>query len=188
MVRTLKSKSTKAMIIDMREYPYLLNIRCMRALIDEKVQNLTFLTPFIDYPGKVEEKFDTAFQYFKPIIKPVTNKVIVFLQSEICVSAMESVLWFAKTYKVGTLIGRHSVGTTGNINEAQLARYDGHYNYVTFTGMRTLTPDFTIFNGVAPDIEVPRTLDDLRNNRDEIMETAIKYIQGQLNKAKIQDR
>ena len=107
---------------------------------------------------------------------PVYNKPVVLLMDERSWSASE---WAIMTLRVApnvVVIGSPSIGADGNVVFLPLPGG----NTVTFTGLGVFTPDYgqTQRVGLTPDIHVERTVQGVREGRDEPMEAAIRHIMG----------
>ena len=79
-----------------------------------------------------------------------------------------------KTNNLG--MGSSSIGADGNIVTLPLPGG----NTVIFTGLGVFTPEYgqTQRIGLTPDIHVERTIQGVREGRDELIEAAISYILG----------
>ncbi len=72
------------------------------------------------------------------------------------------------------VMGENSIGSDGDVTYIPLPCG----NAISFTGLGVYTPDGgqTQRIGLSPDIYVKRTIEGVKEERDEFMEAAIKYI------------
>ena len=79
-------------------------------------------------------------------------------------------------YGLGTMVGRPTAGTNGNVNRLELL---GSYK-VWWTGMRVRKHDGSQHHlvGIRPDIEAERTIEGVRNGRDEVLEKALEVLRS----------
>ena len=89
-------------------------------------------------------------------------------------SSLETIAWVGRTNFHATLIGRPTSGALGQAIRIPL--WDN--NYAFFSGIGLFSHDKTALQrkGILPDIEVFPTMDDVLAGRDEVLETAIKYL------------
>ena len=87
------------------------------------------------------------------------------------ISYAESCLGIVEHYRLGELVGGPTAGTNGNVNPFTLP---GDYR-VTWTGMKVLKHDGRRHHGVGirPTVPVTRTLEGVREGRDELLERAV---------------
>ena len=126
----------------------------------------------MDVVGKV------LFQYkgkvFPTFNKPYKGKVVVLID-ESAVSFGETVIMLIKAYaKDATLIGRPTMGANGNVTTLKLPLGAELY----YTGIDFRFADGTELQrqGIQPTIYVPKTIEATINNKDEILEAALKHI------------
>jgi C-terminal processing protease CtpA/Prc len=99
---------------------------------------------------------------------------VVFLTGPQAISYAESVMGIVEHYHLGTIVGETTAGTNGNVN---VLRLPGDFS-VYWTGMRVLKHDGTQHHliGIRPDVRVTRTIQGVREGRDEVLEKAIAII------------
>lgn len=107
--------------------------------------------------------------------KTVWNKPLVILIDEHSQSGTEGLALLFRLAGGGVCIGSQTASTTGAITYIHIP----NFGYCSFTGCRVKYPDGKLFyaNGVSPDIVVRPTIEGIRTGRDEVLETAVKYLQ-----------
>ena len=102
------------------------------------------------------------------------NKKIVFLTNEKAISYSESILGYVKNYGLGTIIGKSTAGTNGNINSFKLP---GGYNII-WTGMKVTQHDGSQLHGIGiePDLKISESVETIISNEDIYLEKAIELI------------
>lgn len=104
--------------------------------------------------------------------KPHLDAKVFFLLDGSAISYAESFMGFIEHYDLATIVGQPSAGTNGNVNRFQVP---GGYN-ITWTGMKVFKHDGSPLHGVGilPDVYVQKTIQGIRENRDEFLEKAIE--------------
>ena len=88
------------------------------------------------------------------------------------ISYAESCLSFFEGYKLATIVGEPSAGTNGNVNPIDIC---GLYT-VRWTGMYVVKHDGSQHHGIGilPNVAVQKTIQGVREGRDEFLEKAIE--------------
>ncbi|MCL2703710.1 MAG: S41 family peptidase [Defluviitaleaceae bacterium] len=104
------------------------------------------------------------------------KKPIVLLMDELSMSNPEYAVMLLRAAPNVVVMGSNSTGADGNIVWLPLPRMDR----MAFTGLGVFTPEGgqTQRIGLTPDIYVERTVQGVKEGRDELMEAAIRYIIG----------
>jgi C-terminal processing protease CtpA/Prc len=107
------------------------------------------------------------------------DKSIVILMNERTMSNAEYTVMALRNSPNVTVIGSNSIGADGDIRYLPLP---GGI-FMTFTGLGIFTPDGgqTQRIGLIPDIYVHRTVEGIRDGRDELMEYAVRFLLEQMN-------
>ncbi len=163
-------KNTDGIIIDLRQYPTSDFAFLQEYLFDKRIPYVSFSIPSRVVPGvfiKMEQftEFSTELIYENPI---------VILMDETTQSAGEtSVLSLREAFNV-TVMGENSIGANGDVSYIQLPCG----NIISFSSFGVYTPEGkqTQRIGLSPDIYIEKTIEGVREGRDEYMEEAIKYI------------
>lgn len=167
----------KNLIIDLRGYPR----------TDQQHKLLNYLLPIEDSTKWLcaKEIYLPDFKYYKEMCsghrlrKFISDNSLktnnVLLVDERSVSNAEMFAQIVKYYKLATIIGRSTAGANGNRNDITLL----NGLQFSFTGLKVTNPDGSRFHaiGVAPDIFVSETADDIKNGKDVYIEKAIEYFQ-----------
>lgn len=162
-----------AIIIDIRNYPSNFVVFSLGSFfVSEVTPFVKFTLPSFDLPG--EFKFTEALE--------ITNKdttytgKVVILVNELTQSQAEYTAMAFKAGKNATVIGSTTAGADGNVSEIWLPG-----------GLSTLISGIGVFYpdgketqrvGIIPDIFIEPTVQGIRERRDEVLEAAIKFIQG----------
>lgn len=169
-------RNYKNLIIDLRGYPR----------TDQGHQILNYLLPIEDSTKWmcVREILLPDFKYFKEscnghrLRKYVSNNPLktnnVLLVDERSVSNAEMFTQVVKHYKLATIIGRMTAGANGNRNDIRLL----NDFQISFTGLKVVNPDGSRFHaiGVLPDIVINETPEDIKEQKDVYIETALDYL------------
>jgi C-terminal processing protease CtpA/Prc len=101
----------------------------------------------------------------------------VFLTDGRAISYAESFMSFIEHYKLAEIVGQPTAGTNGNVNPFVLP---GGFT-VIWTGMKVVKHDGSQHHliGIQPTIPMKRTIQGIREDRDEFLEKAIGVIKQQ---------
>lgn len=167
-------EKSRAIILDARGYPkdnFWLITHFMS--IDDTTSSWMQI-PKIIYPDFKDVTWTKHnWMSFMKAQKPyLGDKKIVYITDGSAISYAESCLGYIEGYKLATIIGQPSAGTNGNVNPFTLP---GGY-YVTWTGMKVLKHNGSQHHnvGVIPDIYVEKTIQGIKEGRDEFLEKAIE--------------
>ncbi len=142
-------------------------------LIHEPVWSPTWNVPITIYPDREKVVFDTPRWKIEPERPLITAKVL-FIEEPFNISYGETTLSFIDYYKLGKLVGDTSAGTNGNANFLPLL---GGYS-IMWTGMKVLKHDGSQLHliGYRPDYPVKRTIQAIKENRDEYLDKALEIL------------
>lgn len=175
IIRTLNKANCKGLILDIRGHAYA-SKSFMRKLVNEKCLRVNMVTPKYSFPDKNLLTYDTILDYVKPAKKHI-DKPIALLCDEYTISSSETILATLQACANTKVIGRISLGTTGNAVIAPLYYSNKYYSVMPFTPTLALTKTGERMNGIVPDVHISKTLQNIINNEDEIFDTAVKYLQ-----------
>ncbi len=166
--------NTRAIIFDLRHYPRSTVHLISQYLNPQPEDFVKFKIPDLDYPGDF---------FFTDIIQTRTTDnpdyyrgQVVVLHNEYTQSQAEFSCMVLKTAPNVTLIGSRTAGADGNISYLYLPG-----NILTyFTGIGVYYPDGTPTQriGIVPDIEVHPTVQGIQNDRDDVLEFAVQFIEN----------
>ena len=169
-------KDTDGLIVDVRQYPsnswfclppYFFEepeVGLIAATISEAVPGTFLKEPIYNFNRKPR----AAYSY---------DKEVVVLIDEHSQSASEYTAMLLRNGEKVTLMGENTIGSNGF---CLLLPIPGG-NMVLYTAQGIYTPDGgqTQRIGVSPDIEVKKTIEGIKEGRDEVKEAAVAYIQEQ---------
>ena len=169
--------NAKGFIFDLRGYPNRNHKVISHLLSTPDTSDKWMKIPHIIYPDHKFTEWEN-YNWLLPVAKPHIASKVIFLTNSHAISYAESYLSFIKHYKLATIVGEATAGTNGNIN--YIALPSGMQ--VVFTGMRVSKHDGTQHHliGIKPDVEVTRTLQAVKDGRDEYLEKALEIIEGSL--------
>lgn len=169
-----KLKKKKALVIDLRHgYNFdKLNSEVLAYYFSSEEKKYAHMYNISkDIPGKFYEINPVFMIGIKQ--KPKYNGKLIILIDEYVQSASETALSSIETFPNVTLIGQPTAGSNGN---AALINLPGNYSvYFTAAGMSYPDGMSAVGDGIQPDIYVKRTIEGIKNNKDEILEKAIEY-------------
>ena len=163
--------AARAVVFDVRGYPTDAGFGILPHLLDAPETDrwmhvAKIVGPFYETAGWFDFGWD-----MKPA-KPHIGGKVVFLTDGGAISYAESVMGYVADRKLGTIVGRTTAGTNGNV--ASFLTPGGFT--VGFTGMRVTRHDGRSPHhlvGVAPDVPVAPTLAALRAGRDGVLEAGL---------------
>ncbi len=164
-------------VFDMRGYPNETH-RILDHLMNEPEDTEWMHVPrFLEPGGQAVGWFPIGW-HLRPAA-PYIRGHRAFLVSPAAISYSESVLSYVEAHDLGTIVGEEpSAGANGDIVRVDsLAGF-----FVVFSGMRVTRHDGRPFHvqGVAPQVEVTRTIEGLRAGKDEILDEALRLLRGQI--------
>lgn len=168
--------NAKGVIFDLRGYPNS-NHNVIRYMINEPVQSARWNLPLLIYPDQETLiGYNTDGRWLLEPKEPKIKGKIVFLTHSGSISYAESVMGIIEHYKLAEIIGQPTAGANGNINPFDLpSGFRIHW-----TGMKVLKHDGSQHHliGIQPTIPIERTIEAIREGRDEYMEKALEVIKA----------
>ncbi|MCH9682745.1 MAG: hypothetical protein K0V04_15020 [Deltaproteobacteria bacterium] len=159
-------------VFDLRGYPSD-NDNILDHLLREPEDALWMHVPrFVEPNGRVVGWHDLGWHR-----RPRTPHIaapVSFLISADAISYGESMLSYVEAHHLGTLVGTTTAGANGDI-----VRFDTVAGfYVIYSGMRVTRHDGSPFHrgGVAPNVEIHRTVEGLRQGNDEVLEAGLDVV------------
>jgi len=166
-----------AVVFDLRGYPRG-NHRILSHLLNAPDTSKGWMrVPQIVYPDHVEPAgWDLHGWEMQPEEPHISGRV-VFVTDARAISYAESVMGLVEGYGLGEIVGSPTAGTNGNVNPLELP---GGYR-ITWTGMKVVKLDGSQHHliGVLPTVPAERTVQGIREGRDEVLEVAIEVARGQ---------
>jgi len=161
---------TKALIIDIRNYPRIHPHKLARYFIKSEKEFAKLTRPDLSYPGKFIWKKPKLVKYSRNDY--YNGKVIILVNEETQSSAEYSTMILQTGDNVIT-VGNQTAGADGNISKFYFSDY-----WAFASGLGVYYPDGTETQrvGVKVDIKVNRTIKGIQEGRDEILEKAIEII------------
>jgi len=178
MMETIKN--TPAVIFDMRGYPRMDNNRIARHLTDRKdivaaSGSITHQTARdLNKSWSLNRRISFSQKLPEPIGETYKGKVVVLIDENAQSAAEHFCLAVAAATNV-TFVGIPTTGANGNVTNTILP---GNLN-VIFTGAEALFADGRQLQriGIQPHIKVALTVRGIIEERDEILEAGVKYLQ-----------
>jgi len=169
-----KMKKTDAIILDYRYFAHnSINLDFLAEYFstdNKRFMHYKYISQ--DIPSKFIESQSQSFFVGKKQKAKYKGKLIV-LTSEFIQSAGETMVSAIKTFPNVTLIGSPTSGTNG---EATFINLPGGYRYrMTSAMIHYVGGTPSVGNGIQPDIYIERTIEGMKNNKDEVLEKAIEY-------------
>ncbi|TKG91502.1 hypothetical protein EYV94_20975 [Puteibacter caeruleilacunae] len=127
--------------------------------------------PNIIYPNFKKVKLvETSISFFPK--QPQLKANYIFLTSPFVVSAGETFIDIVKHYNLGVTVGEKTAGCNGDANRLLLPSG----NYIAWTGKKVLKYDNSqlYLIGYKPDYPVKRTIQAAKEQRDEVLDEAIR--------------
>lgn len=177
-------KSTKAIIFDMRGYPNSTAWTIAPHLTREKniyAANFKRYAPMHMKVGQfIIENFSTFNQAIPAPKPPFYEGITVMLIDERTQSQAEHTGLFFEAANQTKFIGSQTAGADGDVTNFQIPGnitlyFSGHD--VRYADGRQLQKI-----GLVPEVEVKPTIKGIRNGRDEVLESAIEYVNSMLGK------
>ena len=107
-------------------------------------------------------------------LEPHITGEVVFLTDGRAISYAESFMSFIEHYRLAEIVGQPTAGANGNVNPFRLP---GGFR-VFWTGMKVVKHDGSQHHtiGILPTIPMRRTIQGIRERRDELLEKALQVI------------
>jgi len=142
--------------------------------MDKPINSLEWKIPVFTYPNKqnISYKYITTEIKSRPVLR---NPKIVFLEDDRTIGFAEGLLSLIRDNKIGQIIGTKGACTSGEVSAFRLP---GNFG-CSWTGVPVNQYDGTDLygKGVEPNIIVTPTIKGIIEARDEVLETALKYLE-----------
>lgn len=171
-----KLKDTKAIIFDMRGYPNGVAWAIASRLTEKEPNAALFETPLVGHNLPEDSGFAGFFQKIQPTPpgKWIYRGKTIMLIDERAASQAEHTGMLLRAANGTKFVGSRTTGVNGEITTLTLP---GAIT-VGFTGQAVKFPDGAQLQkiGLVPDVEVQPTIKGIRENRDEILEKAVQFV------------
>ncbi len=169
----------KSIICDLRGYPKGNHGFIRHLLAIDDTTSAWMQRPKIVYPdqNKVVGHYKSNWIGSMTAKKPyLGDKNVVFITNGRAISYAESYMGYIEGYKLATIVGQPTAGTNGNVN---LFSLPGGYK-ISWTGMKVVKHDGTQHHGIGvlPNIYVEKTIQGVKEGRDELLEKALEVARG----------
>jgi len=163
----------KKVIVDVRGHPIDDPLPLLKHLLKENDATEWGYKPKIIYPDYKNVTYLTSGWSLKYEL-PHINAKVVFLSDASSISASESILSFAKYYKLGKIIGAATAGANGNVRKIELL---SGFKFM-MSGLKIMGLDGSKQQGIGilPDIIVKKDYHDIKNGRDRVLISALDYL------------
>jgi C-terminal processing protease CtpA/Prc len=165
----------KAIICDARGYPKGNHEFITHLMKSDDTTSSWMQIPQIVYPDQEKIAGYSKYNWIQTMKarKPyLGDKNVVYIIDGSAISYAESCLGYIEGYKLATIVGQSTAGTNGNVNPFNLP---GGYT-IPWTGMKVLKHNGSQHHGIGilPDIYVSKTIQGIKDGRDEFLEKAIE--------------
>jgi len=165
----------KGIVFDMRGYPQNGNAEILGYVTDSPLLSPRYLVPQIIYPDRENVPgYDTNGRWRVQPTLPRWKGKIVFLTGGGAISQAEDIMNIVEHYKLGEIVGETTAGADGNVN---ILRLPGGSS-IRWTGMEVLKHDGSQHHlvGIKPTVPAVRTVQGVREGRDEVLEKALSLM------------
>lgn len=170
-------KHAKAIICDLRGYPKGNHAFLAHLLSRPDTVSRWMRVPHYIYPDQKQIAGYISMGWHMQPQAPHLKARIIFITDGSAISYAESYMGYVEGYKLATIIGQPTAGTNGNINPFTLP---GNYQ-ISWTGMEVRKHNGSQHHGVGiiPNIYLEKTIQGVREGRDEFLEKAIELANAQ---------
>jgi len=162
----------KGLVFDVRGYPKIMP-DWITHLSSKRLKSAHWYIPKAHRPDHTDMEWNTS-RWNLDVGEPQLTSNRVFLTDGSAMSYAESLMGIVEAYKLGEIVGESTAGTNGNMCPVNL--YLGYS--MVFTGMKVLKHDGSRHHGVGilPTVPVSRTIQGIREGRDEQLEKALSLL------------
>jgi len=164
----------EGVICDMRGYPKGNHEIICHLLKEKDTSGAWMRIPQIIYPDREKIAGYHKMGWHLVPKEPHIKGKVAFVTDARAISYAESFLSFVEHYKLGEIIGGPTAGANGNVNPFSLP---GGYT-IAWTGMKVLKHDGTRHHliGIQPTVPCERTIQGVREGRDELLAKALEVV------------
>jgi C-terminal processing protease CtpA/Prc len=145
-------------------------------MVDTDMKGFILSVPEVIYPDRENVEY-TGYDYTYPGRPPLVKGKKVFITDSRATQLAETFLGIAEHRKLGEIVGQPTAGIYGYFNSFILP---GRYR-VYWAGLRVMKQDGSQFflKGIAPTVPVQRTIDGVKQGKDELLEEAIQIMDSE---------
>jgi len=167
-----KLARAEGLVFDVRGYPTG-SPKWLTHLSPDRLQSAHWYVPKTHRPDHAEMEWRTN-RWNLEVGQPQLTSNRVFLTDGSAISYAESLMGIVEAYRLGEIVGEPTAGTNGNVCPVDLPL--GYT--MAFTGMKVLKHDGSRHHGVGilPTVPMPRTIQGIRDGRDEQLERALSLL------------
>ena len=163
-------------VFDMRGYPGDINgTQKLSHFTDQTLTSAQWHIPFVLRPDQEGMTFTFSNWSFPPQQPRLTSN-IAYIISGRAISYAETWMGVVEHYQLAEIVGQPTAGTNGNVNPFFVP---SGFRF-SWTGMKVLKHDGSQHHGVGilPTIPFERTIEGVRQGRDELLERAVAAVGG----------
>jgi C-terminal processing protease CtpA/Prc len=164
----------RGVVFDLRGYPNGNHQVISHLLTSPDTSTAWMRVPHIIYPDQENIVDFAEFGWQMPAFEPHISGKVVFITDGRAISYAESFMGFIEGYGLAEIVGQPTAGTNGNVNPLMLP---GGFR-VNWTGMKVVKHDGSQHHliGIQPTVPAERTIQGVRDGRDEFLEKALEVI------------
>lgn len=172
--RLAELASAKGVIFDLRGYPNGTHEVISHLLASPDTSDAWMQVPEIIYPDHEGPIGYRRSGWGLPSLQPHIGGTIVFITDGRAISYAESFMGFIEGYGLAEIVGQPTAGTNGNVNSFTLP---GGFS-IAWTGMKVVKHDGSQHHliGIGPTVPMERTIEGVRQGRDEYLERALEIV------------
>jgi C-terminal processing protease CtpA/Prc len=166
-----KLENARAIIFDLRGYMTNTAFDVLAHFTRKTISSPRWQVPIVE--ANRRRKYQESKWTISPRVPAIAARA-VFLVDGRSASACETILQIVRDNKLGLIVGERSAGTNGN----SVAFETFGRMTIRFTGMRVLSKDGTVTQGIGiePDVAARPTVAGLIAGRDEVLEAAVRVV------------
>jgi len=161
-------------IFDLRGYPNGNHQVISHLLSSPDTSTAWMRVPQVIYPDNDSVAGFAEYGWQLPALEPQIAGKVVFITDGRAISYAESFMSFIEGYKLAEIVGQPTAGTNGNVNPFTLP---GGFR-ISWTGMKVVKHDGSQHHliGILPTVPAERTIQGVREGRDEFLERALEIV------------
>jgi len=166
--------AARGAIFDLRGYPNG-NHKVISHLLDAPDTSDAWMRiAQIIYPDHAEPRGFREVGWNMKQLEPHIDGKVVFMTDGRAISYAESVMGFIEGYELAEIVGQPTAGANGNVVAMELP---GGFQMM-WTGMKVVKHDGSQQHiiGILPTVPAERTIQGVRDGRDEVLEKALEVI------------